>query len=208
MSNGTPSLNDSMKALADLVNQGTKVGIDIFDSLTGSDPSKIIHDASKLLSRYAGAIGGCDCEIPPPCWMPRPLGDVCSHGCAGNVAKVRFIITNCAMALRQVEVITLAKSAALTITPAQITLGPMERGVITASYTFPASAKPGEAGEILLWVRGCRLYYLRWDLKVTKKCGDTAVDVKVKDCPDLIHHWYDHFYCPRPCSMPQLEGRG
>jgi len=25
------------------------------------------------------------------------------------------------------------------------------------------------------------------------------VDIEIEDCPDLIHHWYDHFYCPRPC---------
>jgi hypothetical protein len=208
MSNGTPSLNDSLKALANLVKQGTQVGIDIFDSLTGSDPSCIIGDASKVLSRYARAIERCDCEIPPPCWMPRPLGDVCSRGSAGNVATVRFIITNCAMAIRQVAVFTTTKGAAVTITPTPITLGPMERGVIKASYTFPASVKPGEVGEILLWVRGCRLYFLRWELKVAQKCGDTATDVQVKDCPDLIHHWYDHFYCPRPCTIPQREGRG
>jgi hypothetical protein len=24
--------------------------------------------------------------------------------------------------------------------------------------------------------------------------------VEVEDCPDLIHHWYDHFYCDRPCT--------
>jgi hypothetical protein len=22
----------------------------------------------------------------------------------------------------------------------------------------------------------------------------------VEDCPDLLHHWYDHFYCNRPCT--------
>jgi hypothetical protein len=28
-------------------------------------------------------------------------------------------------------------------------------------------------------------------------CADT--EVEIEDCPDLIHHWYDHFYCERPC---------
>ena len=26
-----------------------------------------------------------------------------------------------------------------------------------------------------------------------------ASELTVEDCPDLVHHWYDHFYCPRPC---------
>jgi hypothetical protein len=29
----------------------------------------------------------------------------------------------------------------------------------------------------------------------------------VEDCPDLIHHWYDHFYCPRPC-IEERSNRG
>jgi hypothetical protein len=208
MSNGAPSLKNSLKVLADLVNKGTQVGIEVFDSLTGSDPSQIFCDVSNFLSGHAGAIGGCDCEIPPPCWMPRPLGDVCSCGSPGKVATVRFTITNCAMAIREVNVFTTTQNTVLAVIPAQITLGPMERGVIKASYTFPASAKPGDVTELLLWVRGCRLYFLRWDLRVVQKGADTAIDVKVKDCPDLVHHWYDHFYCPRPCPIPQREGRG
>jgi len=208
MSSGTPSLSDSLKELADLVNQGTQVGIDIFDSLTGGDSSHIFSGVSKLLSGYAGAGSGCSCDIPPPCWMPRPLGDVSSYGCAGHVATVRFCITNCAMAIRKVDVFTTAKNAGLAMTPAEITLGPMERGVLEATYTYPVSAQPGDVTDILLWIRGCRLYFLRWDLRVTKKCADTKHEVKVNDCPDLVHHWYDHFYCPRPCPIPQREGRG
>jgi hypothetical protein len=26
----------------------------------------------------------------------------------------------------------------------------------------------------------------------------------VDDCPDNIHHWYDHFYCDRGCPQHQV----
>ncbi len=55
-----------------------------------------------------------------------------------------------------------------------------------------------------MWVRGCQLHFLRWTVVVASIGADTFYEVDVKDCPDHIHHWYDHFYCPRPC----LEERG
>jgi len=80
----------------------------------------------------------------------------------------------------------------------------MERGEITVSYVIPAGSPEAEKTELLIWVRGCRLYFLRWTVTVGLIGASSCYEVDVKDCPDLVHHWYDHFYCPRPC----LEERG
>jgi hypothetical protein len=64
----------------------------------------------------------------------------------------------------------------------------------------PADAATGQEYEVLLWVRGCQNHYLRWTLKVANRGASCCHEVEVEDCPDLIHHWYDHFYCERPCT--------
>jgi hypothetical protein len=31
-------------------------------------------------------------------------------------------------------------------------------------------------------------------------------EVEINDCPDMIHHWYDHFYCHRHCQDQRTPG--
>jgi hypothetical protein len=107
------------------------------------------------------------------------------------------------MAIRNAAVFSSTKIAGLTFSNVQLNLGPMENGEIDVSYLIPITSKVGQKIEILMWVRGCRLHFLRWKIIVSPIGVSTCYQVEVEDCPDLIHHWYDHFYCPRPCIEEQ-----
>jgi hypothetical protein len=142
---------------------------------------------------------GCGCQIPPPCWAPQPIGEVACHICPGGTATIRLRITNCGAAQRDIRVEAAGKADGVTVTPSNLALGPIERGFVSASLPIPADAAIGQAHEVLLWVRGCHDHYLRWIVNVASRGASCCQEVEVEDCPDLIHHWYDHFYCERPC---------
>jgi hypothetical protein len=183
MSSGTPtvSLGDAAKAFGSFLEQGTKLGMELLDSIKLPLPSK----------------SGCGCEIPPPCWEPQPIGDVTTRACPGNKAVLRLHITNCGSAGRTVTVEATNKSIA--VAPASVPIGPYEEATVVLSLDVPASAAEGQREKAVVWVRGCYVHYLRWTVDVTCKNASCCSDVDVADCPDLVHHWYDHFYCPRPC---------
>lgn len=203
MSSSSAALTASLQAFAKLVEQGAQLSVDILDSLAGASP-QLLNSLTKLIA-HEGLLSGCSpCDIPPPCWMPRPLCDVTSIGRPGNTATLAFDITNCSMALRKVVVFTSTKNAGLTFSAAELDLGAMERGEILVSHLIPTGSAIGSKRELLMWVRGCRLYFLRWTVVVASIGADSFYEVDVRDCPDPVHHWYDHFYCPRPC----LEDRG
>ncbi len=198
-------LSESVKAVGDLFDQGTRLGMAMLGSL-GSGSAQMLNSILNFTSGQGASTECCNCEIPPPCWMPHSLLDVTSHGCPGNIATVRFVITNCSMVTRKISISTTGSVTTLTFSTAYLTLEPMERGVVAASYSIPASAQQGEETEILLWIRGCKLHFLRWTVKVAPGCADNCDEVEVSDCPDLVHHWYDHFYCPRPCLHDRQKG--
>ena len=178
---GTATLADAVKALGDLLAPGAKAGIGLLESV-------------RLPRRNTG----CGCEIPPPCWAPQPLGDLVSEACPGNDAVLRLTIVNCGMESRTVKVA--ATNAAVKVSPPSVALGPYEEEVVTLSLPVPAGATKGQTQKSLVWVRGCKTHYLRWSV-VAAASGVSccASELTVEDCPDLVHHWYDHFYCPRPC---------
>lgn len=147
------------------------------------------------------------CDIPEPCWMPAPLGDVESVACQGASSVVRFRITNCDRVPHVYSIsVSGADAGLVSLQPASISLGPKERGLIFATLKIPPDAKDGQVFEVLLWIRGCKEHYLRWTTEVGTPGGDCCHEVEVEDCPDLIHHWYDHFYCPRPCDSERKPG--
>lgn len=163
--------------------------------------------ASGLGSMMRGALeqatcrktGSC-CDIPEPCWMPKHLCDVTCGLCPGGSGTVRFRITNENIRPQTVTALASGPAAAqVKFTPPSLTLGPKERGIITATFTLAADAKDGEEHEAILWIRGCRDYYLRWIVVAGKKGRDCCEEVAICDGPDYVLHWYDHFYCPRPC---------
>jgi hypothetical protein len=184
MSSGpsTVSLADAAKVVGDLVGHGTKIGLGLLDSIKLPLPSKSC---------------GCNCEIPPPCWEPQPIGDVTTCACPGNKAVLRLHVTNCGSQGRTVTVD--ATDKAVGVSPASVTIGPYEEELVLVSLDVSAAATEGEKHSTVVWVRGCYVHYLRWTVDVACKNASCCNDVDVSDCPDLVHHWYDHFYCDRPC---------
>jgi hypothetical protein len=148
------------------------------------------------------------CEIPPPCWMPRPLGEIHSLVCPGATAIAHVQVTNCQARASLVKAAFTEGKYAAEVTPDELTLSPMERGWFTAKVTVPADACKGEKTERLLWVLGCNAHFLRWIVEPADGVASSCHDIPVDDCPDLIHHWYDHFYCNRPCFERRLGTDG
>jgi hypothetical protein len=184
MSSGpsTVSLADAAKVVGDLVGQGTKIGLGLLDSIKLPLPSKSC---------------GCNCEIPPPCWEPQPIGDVTTRACPGNKAVLRLHVTNCGSQGRTITVD--ATDKAVSVSPASVTIGPYEEELVLVSLDVSPAATEGEKHSTVVWVRGCYVHYLRWTVDVTCRNASCCNDIDVSDCPDLVHHWYDHFYCDRPC---------
>ncbi len=143
--------------------------------------------------------GRC-CEVPPPCWMPKSLGEIRTVACAGGTASIRLRITNGQPHAGIARVAFARTDLQTSVTPADLSLGPMERGRVTASVTLPADACKGQQNELLLWVHGCHTHYLRWTVEAWDAASGSCHEIEVHDCVDPIHHWYDHFYCVRSCQ--------
>ena len=200
---GTPT-SASLKAIGKMIEASANAGINLLQSLTGGMPAALTGVIDWGSSQTSGA---CGCDIPPPCWMPRELCPVLSYGKPGNVASITFIITNHSMATRVIAVTTTSTLPGVTFSATHLSLGPMERGNVDVAYTIPATITAAPGIEILLWIEGCRLHFLRWTVKLGPIAGDTDYEVCVTDEADYLHHWYDHFYCPRPCLPERVPGR-
>lgn len=175
------SLADVAKTLGDLLDQGTSLGMGLLESIKLPLPSR----------------SGCSCEIPPPCWAPQPAGDRTTRACPGDKATLRLHITNCGASSRKISVDVTDKS--VEVQPASVTVAPLEEETVVVSMNVPATANEGEKYKTIVWVHGCYLHYVRWTVEVSGKGATCFDDVDIEDCPDLVHHWYDHFYCERPC---------
>jgi hypothetical protein len=212
----TPPVKETIGALGDLIIQGARFGLDVFEVMS-SGFDALSHNFDALSnSRAAGMMGqmmrsvapqlaranSCSCHIPQPCWMPRSLGDVTCHVCPGGKATLRIRVTNCGISRNEIRIAVASNE--IKVEPPSLTLSPMERGTFNLSVELPAAANTGEEREALIWVVGCMNHYLRWTVKVAKRGADCCHEVSVDDCPDYIHHWYDHFYCLRPCQ-PRLQ---
>ncbi len=204
------SIQGAVNTFSRLLSDTTRLSLDmlstwsdLLQSSLRTAPSQLTESARGMMSslQNAGSAStgrmGC-CRIPPPCWLPQPIGDVTSHVCPGATAVVRVCVSNCSFAPRTITVEAPANSG-ISVTPGSLNLGPKEKGCFTIS--FPVDANKSDCGEWThyILVRGCRLHYLLWTVTVDKRGGCTCHEVDVEDCPDYIHHWYDHFYCYRPC---------
>ena len=203
-SSAAPSFGEATKALGDLLDQGAQIGRAVLGPLV-SNSARIVGEMLQNVS--PAQANDCGCEIPPPCWEPRHLGEVTSFVCPGGTATVRLRISNCNMRQSKILIMTSGQNAGVTIAPPDLSLGPMERGIVAVSLTVPASTNTGEHREVLIWIRGCKIHFLRWIAEVTTKgatnCGS---EIDVDDCPDYQHHWYDHFYCHRQCTQDDQRG--
>jgi hypothetical protein len=179
-------MNTTAERIGDLVELGVSAGTSMLDFL--------------LKSPAMPKVSSCSCEIPPPCWMPRELRPVKSHVCAGGKAMLRIRVTNCSIETTTVTLAPAGDDAGkVKVSPKSVSLGPLERGVLTASIDVDAKAASGSELEVLVWVRGCVDHVVRWTVRVSSLGKDACHELDVEDCPDYVHHWYDHFYCARPC---------
>jgi hypothetical protein len=196
------SLGGVPAALMNLIDAQAKLTSDFVESLTGVSLRTMTADVEKRLR--AGS-RGC-CHTPPPCWMPRQLGECTSHVAECHTACIDLVITNCDRAARAITVQASGPFASIVkIEPAAIQLGPFERQTVRACVTVPQGADR-KSLEVLLWVRGCHEHVLRWTIRAGATGMDACHEVRVDDCPDYRHHWYDHFYCVRGCSHGRAAG--
>lgn len=176
-------------------------------SAAGLDLSLAMVDAFQDFARRLGAAGmppaglpTCGCEIPPACWQPRCFGVHDSRACRCGTALLRLRVTNCRNADSEVAVqLAGSEDLEVKITPQKATLGPMERKWFTVAVGIPEDACEGKLYDLVVWVRGCNEHYGRWNVRVADGASGTCRRVDIDDCPDYVHHWYDHFYCVRPC---------
>jgi hypothetical protein len=185
-------LVDAVRRVCELIETGPRIGLGLLDCLHDLEP---LLQVPRLPRLTVTRTSRCDCEIPRPCWLPQNLGDVYTHVCPGGTATLRFRVTNCGATRRDIQI-----EGAPTVTPASLSLGPEERGFSVVSATAPPDAHHGYEKEYLVWVRGCRNHFVRWTVVVSHHQQHECQELYVEDCPDLIHHWYDHFYCDRPCQ--------
>lgn len=201
----TPGTASPTAMLTDLLDLGIQLGRDMLAALRTDQPATHSVDvlrrgvATAPVGRLLPAMQTCGCDIPPPCWMPRDLGQVVSHGCPGAKAQLRFRVTNCGPGDRTVTVEPRGAGAKLVVVdPASVQLGTYEQGTVTASMDIPDQG--ATSVDTLLWVHGCREHVLRWRVEVSDAGCSSVHELDVEDCPDYVHHWYDHFYCARPCG--------
>jgi len=148
------------------------------------------------------------CEIPPPCWEPQPVGTCCLELTPGSSATIRVHVSNCGWSRQVVAITALGKMAGwMTFAPTALLLDPQERATMLVTVHVPTTAPLGHSFSAPLIIRGCRDHYARVEIKVNDCAGArNCCDVCVDDCADQIHHWYDHFYCPRPCRNVRVPG--
>ena len=194
------SLAESVKTLGALFDQGTRAGLSLLGSL-GSSSAQILSGLLENTKTMGFSGRSCGCEIPPPCWEPQPAGEVTSHVCPGGTATIRIVVTNDSFAPRHIAFHATGDATGVVFSQSGLDLGPMERETVAVSLPIPATAKLGEERDVLVWIQGCQEHFLRWNVKVASGGVDACChEVPVHDGPDLVHHWYDHFYCPRPCT--------
>jgi hypothetical protein len=199
------ALRDVARAYVNLLNVQMRLGRDLFGAVMGAAPpdlSAMARTATRTAQRRMTG-GGC-CDVPPPCWMPRLLDDVVTCAPACRTARLTLVITNCGATRR---VVTIAATGGVKVEPASATLPPYGRQTVSLSIDVPQGAAEGSTIESVVVVRGCHEWVQRWTVRVREGAADPALSVAIDDCPDYRHHWYDHFYCARPCPADRTTGQ-
>jgi hypothetical protein len=167
---------------------------------------------------------GC-CEIPERECPPRCVCEICWDATAGEELTCTVRVRNASSRTRtfDLDATELAGPAgtiaALTVTPAQLTLAPGRSGLAQGTLTVPETAAEGRyEGEIL--IRGAYEQCVCVQVKVrgTRKCtcGQRVCrcgrqccmcEVVQGDPPVRIraHYWYDHFQCTERCECTDRE---
>ena len=159
-------------------------------------PAQVATAMAGLLTQRTSS----SCEIPPPCWEPKPAGTCRVELTPASSATIRVHLSNCGWSRQVVTLTALGKLAGwLTFSPTTLVLDPQELVTILVRVHVPDKAAIGQRFAAPVIIRGCRDHYVRLEVHVSDCVGQNCCDVAVDDCADNIHHWYDHFYCARPC---------
>jgi hypothetical protein len=150
------------------------------------------------------------CRIPTPCWLPQPAGKCELTLAPGDSGVIRLTVDNCEWSARTFLVTSTGTLAGMvTIAPTTFLLHPLEEQLVLVKVSVPATAHPGTRVIGPVIVRGCRLHAVKVVVRVAAATVPSECTPHVHDCADNIHHWYDHFYCPRPClPSPRQPSRG
>jgi hypothetical protein len=174
----TGSLGDAIAALLDAPAQ---VMATLAESLTRRKPDR--------------------CDIPPPCWEPQPAGTCRLAIPPGCVGKVRIHVANCDWTRHVVVARAMGRMAGwMTFDPTTLVIDPQEQRTIVVTVKVPSDAAPGQTIASPILVYGCNDYVVHVEVSTSECASRICCDVFVRDCPDHLHHWYDHFYCARPCK--------
>ena len=163
--------------------------------------------ADTLADALTDRRGDC-CTIPTPCWLPQPSGKCVLTLAPGDSGVIALRVENCGWVPRTYVISATGHLAGLlTIVPTTFLLHPLEVATVFVKVTVPAAALPGTmvVGPVL--IRGCRIHFVKVVVHVAAVSVPVKCEHTVCDCPDNIHHWYDHFYCPRPC-LPSVREPG
>jgi hypothetical protein len=127
-------LSTVFASLRSLLDHGYSLGMNLLDSALSFElPSSMAKLPQTMLDPKHWKHSGCDCHIPPPCWMPVDLGCLTSHPCHGGTATLGIHIINKSLATRTFHLSHGSGGAGITFTPATLTLGPMESGWVRVS---------------------------------------------------------------------------
>lgn len=170
----------------------------------------ILEAPAQIAAGFAGALikrSSSSCDIPSPCWEPRPAGTCCLELTPGSSVTIRIHVANCGWTRQVVSITGLGKLAGwMTFAPTTLILDPIERATILVTVHAPDSVKLGQRFSAPIIVRGCLDHFVRVEITISDCIVQNCCDVVVDDCPDNVHHWYDHFYCPRPCRNVRVPG--
>jgi len=195
-------LGDFEHTIKGLVAAQVQFGKELFRIAAGA-AGGALGKAAKAAKAKPDAKHDC-CHIPEPCWMPVSHGPVKCMLRAGDKGEIRLCVVNEDFQPHSYAIAVKGADAGLVhISSATLTLGPKESGEVHASFAMPASGAKDHYA-VVLWVVGCRAHYVQWDIDLCdpedKYCDDCCDHhVSIHDQPDYIVHWYDHFYCARPC---------
>ncbi|HUF69572.1 MAG TPA: hypothetical protein VMM79_13095 [Longimicrobiales bacterium] len=169
----------------------------------GDAIAALLNVPAQMAAALAGGVGqrtSPGCEIPPPCWEPRPAGKCCLRLTPGGTGTIRIRVDNCEWSRRVLLITAVGKIAGwLKFEPTTLVIDPQSSETFLVTVRVPANMKPGQQISGPVIVRGCNDHYVRIEVTVDECAGSTCCDIHIGDCADHIHHWYDHFYCPRPC---------
>src|SRR5690554_2031063 len=93
-------LGDIPEAFLGLLRAQVQWGQEYFEAVTGQK----MPPMTDPLNAVKQALPKPVCYVPPPCWMPRSLGEIVSHVDGCGKACVRLVVTNCDRSPRTVSI--------------------------------------------------------------------------------------------------------